>query len=44
VGLLIYPQMAHIEHFEPRSSGGYLATGTDGGYLSRVGRWLKDSF
>jgi cell division protein FtsA len=44
VGLLIYPQMAHIEHFEPRSSGGYLATGTDGGSLSRVGRWLKDSF
>jgi cell division protein FtsA len=44
VGLLVYPQVAHIEHFEPRSSGGYLATGTDGGYLTRVGRWLKDSF
>ncbi len=44
VGLLIYPQVAHIEHFEPRSSGRYLATGTDGGYLSRVGRWLRESF
>lgn len=44
VGLLVYPQVAHIEHFEPRSSGGYLATGTDGGYFGRVGRWLKDSF
>lgn len=44
VGLLIYPQVAHIEHFEPKSSGRYLATGTDGGYLSRVGRWLRESF
>jgi cell division protein FtsA len=44
VGLLVYPQVAHIEHFEPRSAGTFLATGTDGGYLSRVGRWLKDSF
>jgi cell division protein FtsA len=46
VGLLVYPQVAHIEHFEPRTAAtGFLATGTDGGgYLSRVGRWLKDSF
>jgi cell division protein FtsA len=44
VGLLIYPQVAHIEHFEPRASGRLLATGTEGGYLTRVGRWLKDSF
>jgi cell division protein FtsA len=44
VGLLVYPQVAHIEHFDPRASTGFLATGTDGGYLSRVGRWLKDSF
>lgn len=41
-GLLIYPQMAGIEHFEPQR-GRALATGTDG-YMSRVGRWLKDSF
>lgn len=44
VGLLVYPQVAHIEHFEPRAAGAsYFATGTDG-YFSRVGRWLKDSF
>jgi cell division protein FtsA len=44
VGLLVYPQVAHIEHFEPRAVGGRpLMTGTDG-YFSRVGRWLKDSF
>ena len=44
VGLLIYPQVAHIEHFEPRG-GRYLAsdTGTDG-YIQRVGRWIWDSF
>ncbi len=42
-GLLVYPQVAGVEHFEPRRSGGFLATGTDG-YIARVGRWLKDSF
>lgn len=42
VGLLVYPQVAALEHFETsrRNLG---ATGTDG-YFSRVGRWLKDSF
>jgi cell division protein FtsA len=43
VGLLVYPQVAHIEHFEPRSAGYFAGTGTDG-YLSRVGRWFRDSF
>ncbi len=43
VGLLIYPQVANIEHFEPRRESAMQATGTDG-YASRVGRWLKDSF
>ena len=43
VGLLIYPQFAGIEHFEPRGAVPMQATGTDG-YMSRVGRWLKDSF
>ena len=43
VGLLVYPQVAHIEYFEPRSSGLFQSTGTDG-YFSRVGRWLRDSF
>ena len=43
VGLLVYPQVAHIEHFEPRAGGLLAGTGTDG-YLSRVGRWFRDSF
>ena len=42
VGLLVYPQVAALEHFTPRQSA-YRATGTDG-YFSRMGRWLKDSF
>jgi len=41
-GLLVYPQSAHAEHFEPRRARQAM-TGTDG-YLSRVGRWLKESF
>ncbi len=43
VGLLVYPQFAGVEHFEPRGRNQMLATGTDG-YISRVGRWLKESF
>ncbi|WP_112662576.1 cell division protein FtsA [Microvirga flavescens] len=43
VGLLVYPQVAHIEYFEPQSSGFFQGTGTDG-YMSRVGRWIRDSF
>ncbi|WP_293863157.1 cell division protein FtsA [uncultured Alsobacter sp.] len=43
VGLLVYPQVAGLEHFVPRPSGAFLGTGTDG-YLSRMGRWIKDSF
>jgi cell division protein FtsA len=35
--------VAALEHFVPRHSGSYLGTGTDG-YLSRMGRWIKDSF
>ncbi len=41
-GLLVYPQAAHLEHFEPRRTRQKM-TGT-GGYISRVGRWLKESF
>jgi len=41
-GLLVYPQAAHLEHFEPRHTRQYRA-GT-GGYVSRVGRWLRESF
>jgi len=41
-GLLVYPQAAHLEHFEPRRKRHHM-TGT-GGYLTRVGRWLRESF
>lgn len=41
-GLLVYPQAAHLEHFEPRRTR-QLMTGT-GGYISRVGQWLRESF
>ncbi len=42
MGLLVYPQAAHLEHFEPRRPRPLL-TGTDG-YFTRVGRWLRESF
>jgi cell division protein FtsA len=38
---LVYPQAAHLEHFEPRKTR-HLMTGT--GYIARVGRWLRESF
>jgi cell division protein FtsA len=41
-GLLVYPQAAHLEHFEPRRKR-HLRTGT-GGYFAQVGRWLRESF
>ena len=41
-GLLVYPQTAHLEHFEPRRTR-HAMTGT-GGYFTRVGRWLRESF
>ncbi|HVZ51752.1 MAG TPA: cell division protein FtsA [Pseudolabrys sp.] len=41
-GLLVYPQAAHLEHFEPRRTR-QLMTG-NGGYMARVGRWLRESF
>lgn len=41
-GLLIYPQMAYLEHYEPRHTRQSM-TGTNG-YLARVGRWLRESF
>jgi cell division protein FtsA len=41
-GLLVYPQAAHLEHFEPRQTRRAM-TGT-GGYITRVGRWLRESF
>jgi cell division protein FtsA len=41
-GLLVYPQAAHLEHFDARRKR-HLMTGT-GGYVARVGRWLRESF
>lgn len=43
IGLLVYPQVAGLERFEPVESSHFLATGTDG-YFSKMGRWLKESF
>jgi cell division protein FtsA len=43
VGLLVYPQAAGIEHFEPRRSNRGPGV-EDDGYVARVGRWLKESF
>ncbi len=42
VGLLIYPQFAGSEYFEPGRHGRPVAV--QAGYLGRVGRWLKESF
>ncbi|TXN68510.1 cell division protein FtsA [Methylobacterium sp. WL30] len=43
VGLLVYPQVAHAEHFEPRGQRAFAGTGTDG-YIGRVYEWLKQGF
>ena len=43
VGLLVYPQVAHAEHFEPRSGSSRKLTGT-GGYIRKVGEWFRESF
>jgi len=40
-GLLVYPQVAHLEHFRSRRTR-HLMTGT--GYMAQVGRWLRESF
>jgi len=42
VGLLIYPQVAQIEQFEARPTR-HKRTGT-GGYFSRFGHWIRESF
>jgi len=43
VGLMVYPQVAGIEHFELRRSNRAPRV-EDDGYVARVGRWLKESF
>jgi cell division protein FtsA len=39
-GLLVFPQVADREHFEPRRR----VEEDQGNYLVRVGRWLRESF
>lgn len=43
VGLLVYPQVADKEFFEAGRRSALPMTGT-GGYIARVGQWLRDSF
>ncbi|GJD69122.1 cell division protein FtsA [Methylobacterium gnaphalii] len=43
VGLLVYPQVAHAEHFEPRRQRALAATGTNG-YFGRLTQWIGESF
>jgi cell division protein FtsA len=43
VGLLVYPQVAGLEHFEPGRGAARQAAQVDGG-VTRVVRWLKQSF
>jgi cell division protein FtsA len=42
VGLLIYPQVAQVEQFSTRRKG--LALAANGGFVSRVGAWIRESF
>ena len=41
-GLLVYPQAAHSEHFEPRHAQRLMSG--KGNYIARVGQWLRESF
>ena len=43
VGLLVYPQVAHAEHFEPRGHSAFARTGTDG-YFGRMVEWIRGGF
>ncbi len=43
VGLLVYPQVSHVEHFEPRSQSGRTGL-VSNSYLSKFGRWFTESF
>jgi len=44
VGLLVYPQVAHIEHFEPRGRSLFGESASTGGYVGKMARWLRESF
>ena len=43
LGLVVYPHVAGAEHVEP-AAGGLLGRTAGDGYLSRVGRWIRESF
>ena len=43
IGLVVFPQYAGIEFFEPRRMP-MLSTGTGDGYVGNVVRWLKTNF
>ncbi len=43
VGLMVYPQVAGLEYFEPTRHVSHEKR-EEGGYAARVGRWLKESF
>jgi cell division protein FtsA len=43
VGLLIYPQVAQVEQFSSRRKGLPVAA-NGGGFVSRVGAWIRESF
>ncbi len=43
IGLMVYPQMAGLEFFEPSRHASRQVYEREG-YASRVGRWLKESF
>ncbi len=42
-GLLVYPQIAEMEQFD-RGYDNYFANTGTGGYLARVGEWIRHSF
>lgn len=42
VGLLIYPQVAQVEQFEPRGANARWTFGSSA--LARVGNWIRESF
>lgn len=44
VGLLVFPQVAGLEHVDPRRTQPGGARRQSDSYVHRVGRWLKESF
>lgn len=44
VGLLVYPQVAGLEHFEPRRGGARTKPIAGEGYVGNVVQWLRSNF